>query len=135
MQAIICPSNYKKAISLGIFYKDFRNLKTKWIDCNSGSKENPQNFILDDKINQDSLIFLQYTSGSTAFPKGIFAFIIKLAGVMVSSATLFHNLSLLSDNLGLSSSTVTVYWLPHFHGILWCVSHLCQIFAWSVDTC
>ncbi|GLV53932.1 acyl-CoA synthetase [Dictyobacter sp. S3.2.2.5] len=56
-------------------------------------------------IDGDSLAFLQYTSGSTSSPKG----------VMVSHTNLLHNLSMLHDQLGITSDSVGVSWLPIFH--------------------
>ncbi|HEV2149633.1 MAG TPA: beta-ketoacyl synthase N-terminal-like domain-containing protein, partial [Longimicrobiaceae bacterium] len=54
----------------------------------------------------DTLAFLQYTSGSTALPKG----------VMVSHGNLLHNLRLLQEGWGQpSTGSVVVSWLPLFH--------------------
>jgi amino acid adenylation domain-containing protein len=53
----------------------------------------------------DSLAFLQYTSGSTALPKG----------VMVSHANLLHNTALLAQAWDQDAGSVIVSWLPLFH--------------------
>ncbi len=53
----------------------------------------------------EDLAFLQYTSGSTAVPKG----------VMVSHGNLLHNCSCIHDLFGLTPKTVAVSWLPLFH--------------------
>jgi amino acid adenylation domain-containing protein len=53
----------------------------------------------------DSLAFLQYTSGSTATPKG----------VMVSHANLMHNSAVIERCFGASSDSRGVFWLPMFH--------------------
>ena len=56
-------------------------------------------------IDADQLAFLQYTSGSTAAPKG----------VMVSHANLLHNLSYASRVARHAESSVSVSWLPVIH--------------------
>lgn len=54
---------------------------------------------------QQSLAFLQYTSGSTGDPKG----------VMVSHANLMHNQRLIARKFGHNEDTVVVGWLPQYH--------------------
>jgi acyl-CoA synthetase (AMP-forming)/AMP-acid ligase II len=56
-------------------------------------------------IGLDTLAFLQYTSGSTASPKG----------VMVSHGNLLHNLAYLDDCEGNDASSCSVSWLPVYH--------------------
>jgi acyl-CoA synthetase (AMP-forming)/AMP-acid ligase II len=56
-------------------------------------------------ISPDSLAFLQYTSGSTALPKG----------VMVSHANLVHNQALIRRAFRLSPDTPIGGWLPVYH--------------------
>jgi acyl-CoA synthetase (AMP-forming)/AMP-acid ligase II len=53
----------------------------------------------------ESVAFLQYTSGSTASPKG----------VVVTHANLLHNLRQIEAKFGLTSSDVSVSWLPPYH--------------------
>src|SRR5947209_2028942 len=53
----------------------------------------------------DALAFLQYTSGSTATPKG----------VMVSHGNLLHNEEMIRRAFGQSERSVVVGWLPLFH--------------------
>ena len=55
--------------------------------------------------SSDTLAFLQYTSGSTATPKG----------VMVSHGNLLHNQRIIQQAMGHSSKTIFVGWLPLFH--------------------
>lgn len=59
------------------------------------SKENAEN----------QIAFLQYTSGSTSEPKG----------VMISHQNLSHNLTLITKELQVDTSTVNVSWLPQYH--------------------
>ena len=56
-------------------------------------------------IESDSLAFLQYTSGSTAIPKG----------VMVSHRNLLHNLGLISQKFEATHQSCGVIWLPPYH--------------------
>lgn len=56
-------------------------------------------------ITKDTLAFLQYTSGSTAEPKG----------VMVSHANLIHNLTLMAKYFQITPDDRVVIWLPPYH--------------------
>ncbi|MBD0693516.1 condensation domain-containing protein [Streptomyces sp. CBMA123] len=53
----------------------------------------------------DSPAFLQYTSGSTAAPKG----------VMLSHGNLLHNLRMISEAFDCHEETSAVVWLPPYH--------------------
>jgi amino acid adenylation domain-containing protein len=57
------------------------------------------------KIDQRTLAFLQYTSGSTATPKG----------VMVTHANLLHNERMIQLAFGQSERSIIVGWLPLYH--------------------
>jgi thioester reductase-like protein len=67
--------------------------------------ENFQNSWQELSVTQDTLAFLQYTSGSIAKPKG----------VMVSHGNLMHNEQLIEMAFGHTNQTVVVGWLPLFH--------------------
>lgn len=56
-------------------------------------------------ITQDDIAFLQYTSGSTANPKG----------VMVTHGNLLHNLSHTQTTYRAEPSSSSVIWLPPYH--------------------
>ena len=56
-------------------------------------------------VGADSLAFLQYTSGSTAEPKG----------VMLRHGNLLHNLELIRRAFGIRSDDRAVIWLPPYH--------------------
>jgi amino acid adenylation domain-containing protein len=57
------------------------------------------------EINRESLAFLQYTSGSTAIPKG----------VMVTHGNLLHNEALIQRAFRQTQDSITVGWLPLYH--------------------
>jgi acyl-CoA synthetase (AMP-forming)/AMP-acid ligase II len=67
------------------------------------------------RLDPESLAFLQYTSGSTALPKG----------VMVSHGNLLHNMRIIAETFGTTDETTMVSWLPAFHdmGLIGCVLH------------
>jgi acyl-CoA synthetase (AMP-forming)/AMP-acid ligase II len=67
------------------------------------------------RLDPESLAFLQYTSGSTALPKG----------VMVSHGNLLHNMNTIAETFGSTDETTIVSWLPVFHdmGLIGCVLH------------
>jgi acyl-CoA synthetase (AMP-forming)/AMP-acid ligase II len=56
-------------------------------------------------IDEDSIAFLQYTSGSTSHPKG----------VLVKHSNLLANLKMIQENLELDEHSIIVCWLPFFH--------------------
>jgi amino acid adenylation domain-containing protein len=57
------------------------------------------------EINHESLAFLQYTSGSTAIPKG----------VMVTHGNLLHNESLIQRAFRQTPDSIIAGWLPLYH--------------------
>src|SRR5262249_15820082 len=56
-------------------------------------------------INSNTIAFLQYTSGSTATPKG----------VIVSHGNILHNEKMIQDTFGENESSIVVSWLPLYH--------------------
>ncbi len=57
------------------------------------------------RIDGATLAFLQYTSGSTATPKG----------VMLTHGNLLHNSSLIQQGFATTSESRGVFWLPFYH--------------------
>jgi len=58
-----------------------------------------------DAILPETPIILQYTSGSTAFPKG----------VTLTHGNIVHNTAAIQKNFPLDTSSSTVFWLPPYH--------------------
>lgn len=56
-------------------------------------------------VDSDSLAFLQYTSGSTATPRG----------VMITHGNILHNQQLIQQAFDQSSDSIIVSWLPPYH--------------------
>jgi acyl-CoA synthetase (AMP-forming)/AMP-acid ligase II len=56
-------------------------------------------------VTHDTLAWLQYTSGSTATPKG----------VMVSHRNILYNSEYIKQAFELTPDSLSVSWLPHFH--------------------
>ncbi|HEX3129180.1 MAG TPA: condensation domain-containing protein, partial [Thermoanaerobaculia bacterium] len=62
---------------------------------------------VDPRVDRDTLAFLQYTSGSTATPKG----------VMVTHGNLLHNENLIKNACEHDGETPCVSWLPLYHDL------------------
>ena len=56
-------------------------------------------------LHPQSLAYLQYTSGSTASPRG----------VMLSHLNILHNLGYIRQALAYDADSVSVTWMPYFH--------------------
>ncbi len=56
-------------------------------------------------LTDDTLAFLQYTSGSTSMPKG----------VMLSHSNLMHNLALIYHGFNINAESRGIFWLPVYH--------------------
>ena len=76
----------------------------KWIIYEDVADSNAMEFS-NTSISPDDVALLQYTSGSTGNPKG----------VLVTQLNLLYNSEYIRQSMGLSSSTVSVHWLPVFH--------------------
>jgi len=77
-----------------------------WIATDQDSKNREEKW-QQTKLASHMLAFLQYTSGSTATPKG----------VMVSHGNLMHNSAMMCKRWAHSSKSVGVSWLPMFHDL------------------
>ncbi|WP_110986977.1 type I polyketide synthase [Acaryochloris thomasi] len=77
--------------------------KLKWIVTDDAQK--PQEPVHIEPMAGDDVAFLQYTSGSTAAPKG----------VMVTHKNLLHNLAWIARQFNHTSQMSVVSWLPPYH--------------------
>ncbi|ELS04797.1 acyl-CoA synthetase (AMP-forming)/AMP-acid ligase II [Xenococcus sp. PCC 7305] len=75
-----------------------------WLNTDKLSNYGAENWFKPD-LCQDSLAFLQYTSGSTGEPKG----------VMINHGCLLQNQEMLRLAFGHTQQTIGVGWLPLFH--------------------
>ncbi|MEA5510003.1 fatty acyl-AMP ligase [Crocosphaera sp. UHCC 0190] len=112
LQAIIADCQAKEVLTTSVIksnleesleqYPELSDLK--WLTTDNLPKPFNQDWKLPE-IRQKDLAFLQYTSGSTGNPKG----------VMVSHGNLLHNLQIIEQGFGHTSSSCGVGWLPLFH--------------------
>src|SRR5581483_4067062 len=75
---------------------------------NLATDDVPADYALDcatPPISAETPVILQYTSGSTAVPKG----------VILTHGNIVHNTGAIQRNFPLDSSSSTVFWLPPFH--------------------
>ena len=76
--------------------------------------------------SEHDLALLQYTSGSTAQPKG----------VQISHGNLFANLTMIRDRMGIREGEDTgVTWLPHYHDMGLVGSYLTTLFTQNTTIC
>jgi acyl-CoA synthetase (AMP-forming)/AMP-acid ligase II len=78
--------------------------RMRWIDTETIDLELASKW-QDPQLNPQNLAYLQYTSGSTATPKG----------VMVTQQNLMHHCAYLTQTSGYTPQSVTVTWMPYFH--------------------
>ena len=72
-------------------------------------------------VNENTIAYLQYTSGSISTPKG----------VMISHGNIMHNEKLLRQAFNFSFSSVGVCWLPHHHDMGLVLNILMPVYAGS----
>ncbi|MFT5171352.1 MAG: acyl-CoA synthetase (AMP-forming)/AMP-acid ligase II/acyl carrier protein, partial [Candidatus Marinamargulisbacteria bacterium] len=80
--------------------------RLEWVATDAISSAGSENWACP-SIDGETIAFLQYTSGSTAAPKG----------VMVSHKNLIYNLGYMKSGMNLSAETRSVMWLPNFHDL------------------
>jgi len=78
--------------------------KLQWLATDDMPAANAEGW-RDPGATLETLAFLQYTSGSTATPRG----------VMVTHGNLLHNLECLRQVFQFSPESIGVTWLPHYH--------------------
>lgn len=100
---ILNSSLYNAIINQNSIKAEFGNLKllvtnNKEINFQPEQWQRPE-------INSNDIAFLQYTSGSTATPKG----------VMISHNNLLSNLALIEKSFGITKEDQGIFWLPPYH--------------------
>jgi len=88
----------------GLFTQAPELQKMRWLATDKVTGSLAQEW-RDPAVTSNTLALLQYTSGSTAEPKG----------VMISHGNLLHNSAYIGHIFTLIPETVTVTWLPAFH--------------------
>jgi acyl carrier protein len=91
-------SNLERRLAHAPEMKTLRWLSTDGGEGVAGGGRRPE-------AGANTLAFLQYTSGSTAAPKG----------VMVTHGNLLHNLAMIYHGLGHTADSQMVSWLPPYH--------------------
>lgn len=100
--ALTTSSLLAKLTSQKMLTSNLNNLRFQTTDTISDEREL---FLKILKADGGTLAFLQYTSGSTGFPKG----------VKISHNNLIHNQQMIQQAFAHSENTVFVGWLPLFH--------------------
>ena len=104
-QAVIALTTDAILARLKPLMKDAAGLQAlRWIATDSLPVEFASGWS-EPEIRSDTLAFLQYTSGSTAAPKG----------VMVGHGNLLHNQQLIRQAFKQTDSSIVVGWLPLYH--------------------
>ncbi|ASS75351.1 hypothetical protein CIG75_10345 [Tumebacillus algifaecis] len=112
LQAIIHDSQAKLALTtpsilngIELQQSNFRELQDiEWIVTSSWEGSGSTGW-RPPAVDGDSLAFLQYTSGSTALPKG----------VMLTHHNLLHNLQAIENSFETNEASRCVIWLPPYH--------------------
>ncbi len=112
LRATVADAGAKVALTTSAIQEKFRGqieqapelVSLKWIATDTIADELAEGW-QEPPLAADSLAVLQYTSGSTGFPKG----------VMVSHGNLLHNSSVIHAIFGSSADTRGVIWLPPYH--------------------
>jgi acyl-CoA synthetase (AMP-forming)/AMP-acid ligase II len=79
--------------------------RLSWLDTTSRVEAPESSSWQEPHIDPEDLALIQYTSGSTAAPKG----------VMLTQANLLHNSRLITTTFGCHSGGMGVSWLPPYH--------------------
>ena len=100
---LLNSSLYNSLNNRNLIKTEFGNMKLLVTD-NIETKQLAEKWQQPD-INSNDIAFLQYTSGSTATPKG----------VMISHNNLISNLALIEKSFGVTKEDYGIFWLPPYH--------------------
>jgi acyl-CoA synthetase (AMP-forming)/AMP-acid ligase II len=112
LQAIIADAQAKFILTTSSVFSSARRLlselqglsRLQWLITDQAEGHTADDW-KDPAITEETLAFLQYTSGSTSAPKG----------VMLNHGNLLHNLSVIKFGIQGSSESTFVIWLPLHH--------------------
>jgi len=102
---LTCSSQWKDAPRWEVGVPELRGVHRVVTDLETGDLGELAERWSDPAARRHMLAFLQYTSGSTAAPKG----------VMITHGNLLHNSALIHDCFGSVPDSRGVFWLPLFH--------------------
>ena len=102
--AVVLTTSSLLSAASGLIASDPVFSGAAWL-ATDAEADDPGRFRDDSAVNQDTLAFLQYTSGSTSTPRG----------VMVTHGSLLHNERQIRRAMSLTEDSVMVSWLPLFH--------------------
>ncbi|MGA9996711.1 MAG: amino acid adenylation domain-containing protein, partial [Pyrinomonadaceae bacterium] len=77
----------------------------RWLATDRLTLDSNRQWSEPETLNEEALAYLQYTSGSTAAPKG----------VMVSHRNVLHNSAYIHYGFAHTPESIALSWLPHFH--------------------
>ncbi|MGW6931614.1 fatty acyl-AMP ligase [Lentzea sp. NPDC054927] len=100
---------YERARTVGAVTGFFDRAKPDWprLRWHRTDRVRPSSFEWHSTVSGDEPALLQYTSGSTASPKG----------VVISHANLACELAANASDLGLGDDTISVFWIPQYHDL------------------
>ncbi|HEV2436434.1 MAG TPA: fatty acyl-AMP ligase [Verrucomicrobiae bacterium] len=102
--AVVLTTSAILSGTAGLFTQAPELQKMRWVATDKVAGSLAQEW-RDPAVTRNTLALLQYTSGSTAEPKG----------VMISHGNLLHNSAYIHRLFALVPDSVTVTWLPAFH--------------------
>lgn len=107
-KAILTETTMRRLKFLGSVKSFFTGRKKGWPSLrwlNTDSMEGRGSVLKPEPVDDDSLAFLQYTSGSTSAPKG----------VCITYTNLRSQLAMNQEALDIDKDSVGAIWLPHYH--------------------
>ncbi|HEX6288979.1 MAG TPA: amino acid adenylation domain-containing protein [Herpetosiphonaceae bacterium] len=112
LQTIVADAGATHALTTGVLLSQLEQrfaqlpdlARLRWLSTD-GALDDLANEWQPPAIDGATLAFVQYTSGSTATPKG----------VMLTHANLLHNLALIQRGFGHTPASRGVIWLPPYH--------------------
>ena len=112
IQAIVADSQAKVALTTSAIFENIENRFEHAPDLAALGWQDTEKLPLDldarwqdPAVTPETLAFIQYTSGSTAMPKG----------VMLSHENLLHNLRIIDHGFQIEADGSGVFWLPSYH--------------------